>query len=92
MLASLYFVQSKDRQTMILDAHRTTFDWIFDDDFSCDSSGLTFTEWLKEKQPQKGLFYVRGKPGSGKSCFMRYLAEHPKMPATFKNGLGKSHF
>lgn len=81
MLASLYFVQSKDRQTMILDAHRTTFDWIFDDDFSCDSSGLTFTEWLKEKQSQKGLFYIRGKPGSGKSCFMRYLAEHPKMPA-----------
>jgi hypothetical protein len=84
MLASLYFVQIKDRQTMILDAHRTTFHWIFDDDFSCDSSGLTFTEWVEGKQPRKGLFYVRGKSGSGKSCFMRYLAKHPKMPANLQ--------
>ncbi|KAI9166340.1 Protein SERAC1 [Paramyrothecium foliicola] len=41
-----------------------TFNWAFDD----RSTGLT--EWLRRG---KGLYWISGKPGSGKSTFMKFL-------------------
>ncbi|KAI1136555.1 hypothetical protein F5Y05DRAFT_96938 [Hypoxylon sp. FL0543] len=34
-----------------------------------------FITWLKQ---ETGIFYVSGKPGSGKSTLMKYLTRHPK--------------
>ncbi|OAP62334.1 hypothetical protein AYL99_04537 [Fonsecaea erecta] len=88
MLASLYFVQHEDRRAMISEAHRTTFDWIFEDDYVCNSDRLTFSDWLKNEQPSNGLFFVNGKPGSGKSCLMRYLSNHAKLKALLEKWAG----
>lgn len=41
-----------------------TFDWAFDDDT------IELAQWLLKGS---GLFWVSGKPGSGKSTFMKYL-------------------
>jgi hypothetical protein len=46
-----------------------TFDWIW------LNEELSFTNWL---QHGPGIFWVSGKPGSGKSTIMKYLAQHPR--------------
>ncbi|KAI7155598.1 hypothetical protein KC349_g6843 [Hortaea werneckii] len=61
------------RYRSITKAYKTTYSWIFEDD------GL-FQRWLTMSNK---TFWISGKAGSGKSTFMRYLANHP----TTKSGL-----
>ncbi|KAI1609205.1 hypothetical protein EDD37DRAFT_142805 [Exophiala viscosa] len=90
MLASLYFVQIEDRRDMITETHATTFDWIFDGDCLCNNHDVTFSDWLRGEQPQNGLFWIRGKPGSGKSCLMSYVSTHPKLSAPLQEWAGSN--
>lgn len=63
------------RHEMITREHSHTFSWIFDES-SSDKSGVApvkFTDWLKYED---GLYWVSGKPGSGKSTLMKFLATH----------------
>jgi hypothetical protein len=46
-----------------------TFDWIWDD-------SAAFKDWIKNGS---GVFWITGKPGSGKSTLMRYLVLNPKL-------------
>jgi hypothetical protein len=55
----------RDRRLEQIDPRLSqTFDWAFEDD------SLGITQWLQDGQ---GLFWIRGKPGSGKSTFMKFL-------------------
>lgn len=53
-----------ERVGEVVDAHLHTFDWIF------TRSETGFLDWL---HGGKGLFWITGKPGSGKSTLMKYL-------------------
>jgi hypothetical protein len=55
-----------ERQDEIEVAHPHTFDWVFSD----PKAG--FCDWLKG---DGGLFWIRGKPASGKSTLMKYILE-----------------
>jgi hypothetical protein len=55
-----------ERQDQIEIAHPHTFDWAFSD----PKAGIY--EWLKS---DGGLFWIRGKPASGKSTLMKYILE-----------------
>lgn len=46
-----------------------TFEWIFD-------PSVPFTQWMK--QNSSGLFWINGKPGSGKSTLMKFIEDHTK--------------
>ncbi|UKZ73736.1 hypothetical protein TrVFT333_001386 [Trichoderma virens FT-333] len=46
-----------------------TFDWVFDD----RSVGLS--KWLQDGQ---GIFWISGKPGSGKSTLMKFIVNDPR--------------
>lgn len=73
ILDSLTFEAMFDRYHAIAEAHRTTFDWIFQPKhfpLSDPRSSIAFKEWLLSGT---GVFWVSGKPGSGKSTLMRYL-------------------
>ncbi|TKW55198.1 hypothetical protein CTA1_1237 [Colletotrichum tanaceti] len=70
ILTSLRFAQIKERQGEIPRAHRTTFEWVFRDESPVDFSG-----WLLESS---GLFWITGKPGSGKSTLMKFLLGHER--------------
>ncbi|VUC22983.1 unnamed protein product [Clonostachys rosea] len=48
---------------------RTTLDWVFD----LPESG--FSDWL---QHGTGIFWINGKPGSGKSTIMKFLVQDPR--------------
>jgi len=52
------------REEQIGPAHSHTFDWVFSD------PGARFQDWMKSDQ---GIFWIKGKPGSGKSTLMKYI-------------------
>ncbi|KAE8453239.1 hypothetical protein EG329_011306 [Mollisiaceae sp. DMI_Dod_QoI] len=76
ILESLHFDSIDDRQVAIRPPHTNTFSWIFQDgSVAVPESGskVRFGDWLKS---ESNLFWISGKPGSGKSTLMKYLYSH----------------
>ncbi|KAI0403772.1 hypothetical protein F4802DRAFT_607882 [Xylaria palmicola] len=68
ILKCLRFESINNRHTSIPHAHHETFRWAFD-----DSAPAELVQWLRGN----GLLYwISGKPGSGKSTFMKHLSRH----------------
>lgn len=81
-MESLQFESRPRRYEGIREAHKRTFRWLLgnqsiedtalripaEDD---DQATFTFAQWLEFGN---GVFWVSGKPGSGKSTFMKYVA------------------
>ncbi|EFX01692.1 hypothetical protein CMQ_8158 [Grosmannia clavigera kw1407] len=67
---SLRYGDINSRRTQIEKSQADTFSWVFEPDKS--GKYHPFRDWLLS---EKGLFWVNGKPGSGKSCFMKFLAQ-----------------
>lgn len=80
MMKSLAFKQRVERYCSIPIAHQTTLQWIFDPGNTSETSSEAkrLHEWLRGGQ---GLFWVSGKPGSGKSTLMKFLANSPQTRA-----------
>ncbi|KAB8230234.1 uncharacterized protein BDW43DRAFT_314106 [Aspergillus alliaceus] len=77
-LRTLYFRAMKDRHTRIKAAHEKTFTWIFETKtgtITGSSTNLGIHNWLRS---DSGIYWVSGKPASGKSTVMKYLATHPE--------------
>ncbi|KAE8392595.1 hypothetical protein BDV23DRAFT_192534 [Aspergillus alliaceus] len=77
-LRTLYFRAMKDRHTRIKAAHEKTFTWIFETKtgtITGSSTNLGIRNWLRS---DSGIYWVSGKPASGKSTVMKYLATHPE--------------
>src|SRR3569833_2497551 len=55
------------RLDQIKDAADYTFDWVW--------KPQGFEAWLKSGG---GIYWIVGKPGSGKSTMMKYLSSHPR--------------
>lgn len=70
ILDSLRFHEIDYRHDDISEAYSSTFQWIW----RPGSSG--FIEWL---QSSDGLFWIKGKPGSGKSALMKYIVDKKQM-------------
>jgi hypothetical protein len=75
LIQSLYISDLGHRFEEIEDAATGTFDWIFED------TSLNFTHWLHS---ETGTYWIRGKPGSGKSTLMKYLRKHPRTSSLWK--------
>ncbi|KAI1457452.1 hypothetical protein F4805DRAFT_428754 [Annulohypoxylon moriforme] len=75
VLNSLNYSSRKERHDKIPEAHARTFSWIFETPNRELTSGGDFMKWLHESDD---VFWITGKPGSGKSTLMKYLANHPK--------------
>lgn len=69
IIEKMYYPEIEHREKQIDDSAQHTFDWAFD-----DKSG-PLRNWLTSGN---SMFWVSGKPGSGKSTFMKFLARHPE--------------
>ncbi|KAK5457114.1 hypothetical protein LTS15_004895 [Exophiala xenobiotica] len=80
ILHSLHFSQIRDRELQIGSraAHPNTFTWIFNKGSQHGLEGSNFAKWLEAKQGQKNIFWVAGRPGSGKSTLMHFLSQAPQ--------------
>ena len=77
ILKSLRFRSMKMRHAQIPEAHKRTFEWAFvPRSTSGDSCAqFKFADWLRFKN---GIFWVAGKPGSGKSTLVKFLCDNPR--------------
>lgn len=66
VLKSLAF---EDASRYIPDPHPATLGWVFGD-------ASTFKSWLDPLEKSSGLYWIHGKPGSGKSTLMKYIANN----------------
>lgn len=73
LLESLRFEQMNDRPETIATAHEKTFEWIFEDSSEEKKPWDKFSSWL---QHASGLYWVSGKPASGKSTLMKFIWGH----------------
>ncbi|KAK0618911.1 hypothetical protein B0T14DRAFT_602849 [Immersiella caudata] len=80
LLRSLGFVSRTDREEAIPIAYQRTFEWIFeeyqDQHPAGQNSWSSFPEWLEHRC--ENVYWITGKPGSGKSTMMKYLAKESR--------------
>ena len=70
ILESLYFPDIHARQEGIDEAHKQTFEWIFDRLGNEVRPWDHFVDWLEEG---RGTYWISGKAGSGKSTLMSFI-------------------
>jgi len=74
VLASLNFDQKPFRHDDIRTAHATTFEWVLSEaPLADDAPQHRFVDWLKAGD---GIYWISGKPGSGKSTLMKFITSH----------------
>ncbi|KAF4466114.1 small s [Fusarium albosuccineum] len=66
IVSSLNYNSRSVRFDSIPQAHKDTFQWAFDS---------RLADWFASGN---GTFWISGKPGSGKSTFMKFIAQHPR--------------
>ena len=103
IINSLRFAEIADRYESILEAHKKTFEWIFkqpsrkslhksskypfnDGDRDIDElKWVNFAEWLRCPE---SLYWITGKPGSGKSTLMKFLYNDQRTKRYLENWSG----
>lgn len=75
LLDSLYFTRIEERRERIPQAHAKTFSWLFEEAARDTNEYSHFRCWLETDIPHKNIFWICGKPGSGKSTLMKFLEE-----------------
>ncbi|KAL8740009.1 MAG: hypothetical protein Q9184_008543, partial [Pyrenodesmia sp. 2 TL-2023] len=78
LLESLFFPEIVAREEQIPEAFDGTCRWIFDssdDQESKTRPWSNFREWLEAEQ---GIYWISGKPGSGKSTLMKYIVNEDR--------------
>ncbi|KAH6890666.1 hypothetical protein B0T10DRAFT_548167 [Thelonectria olida] len=75
LIERLRFQEMFERKARISKAHRRTFDWAYAPPDPEKASWSSFTDWL---EGDSSLYWITGKPGSGKSTLMKYLFDSPR--------------
>lgn len=81
ILQSLVFAAIDDRETAIPEAFEKTYKWIFEENHDENNNSsvppckfYNFSEWLRRDTGE--IYWITGKPGSGKSTLMKYIVSH----------------
>src|ERR1700753_3154553 len=61
-----------DRYESIVEAHSSTFEWVFD---SKPSGWSSLPDWLSKGS---GIYWIKGEPATGKSTMMKLIFNSPK--------------
>lgn len=76
VLSRLSYLTMEYRHQAISKEHAKTFQWMYQQEPSDGKAPTTFVPWLEEED--RGLYWITGKPGSGKSTLMKFISTHPK--------------
>ncbi|KAL9618805.1 MAG: hypothetical protein Q9160_006528 [Pyrenula sp. 1 TL-2023] len=79
LLEQLGFASMQEREEEVPEAHKRTFEWIFDlsNEETVSTSRNDFGQWARTTTGDK-IYWINGKPGSGKSTLLRFLNGHRK--------------
>ena len=75
LVERLKFQEMFDRKSRISAAHRQTCEWIYAPPNPEQATWNSFVDWL---EGENSLYWITGKPGSGKSTIMKYLYDNPR--------------
>ncbi|KAI1817843.1 hypothetical protein GGS20DRAFT_458236 [Poronia punctata] len=78
VLRRLKFDSMRTREAAVSPAYQKTFEWLFTDE-------SPFYSWLIKSS---GIFWVSGKPGSGKSTLMKFASQHGECRAALQEWAG----
>lgn len=84
-LTSLFFPDIEARQDEVRQSFEGTCRWIFDPPMDKKNNARkwhNFREWLETGE---ALYWISGKPGSGKSTLMKYIVEEPRTAEYLRN-------
>ncbi|KAH8764057.1 hypothetical protein BGZ57DRAFT_828574 [Hyaloscypha finlandica] len=89
ILDLLHFEGMENRHANIRSAHHKTLPWIFESSTSPGSgrSDSGFVEWMVSED---NLYWISGKPGSGKSTLMKYVWNHDLTRMNLEKWAGSS--
>lgn len=76
LLQSLWFDELYNRVENIKEAHRKTFEWIFERPEQSTGPWDNFVEWLEKGDH---IYWIHGKAGSGKSTLMKFLCQDDRI-------------
>jgi hypothetical protein len=86
ILRSLRFREIRVRFEQIPKAYTETLEWLLQQ--SGPEHPTKFLEWLEDSSHNQPLYWVGGKPGSGKSTLMKFICEHPKTKTALQEWAG----
>ena len=72
LLRQLDFQDRSDRSDRISRAHQDTFQWIYASRSDLQKSELQFNSFADWLEGDDNLYWITGKPGSGKSTLMKF--------------------
>ena len=81
LLESLFFPDIHSRQEGIEQAHKQTFEWIFDKPGTEVRPWHHFIDWLEKGH---GTYWISGKAGAGKSTLMNFICQDPRTEAALR--------
>ncbi|KAI1348985.1 hypothetical protein F5Y01DRAFT_194745 [Xylaria sp. FL0043] len=84
ILDTLSFDSRIVRHQAIPDAHPGTFQWAFSTEELNEEERQDEAKLLHWLQEGEGIFWVTGRPGSGKSTFMKHIADSPNTRAALR--------
>ncbi|KAL9573479.1 hypothetical protein ACKAV7_002023 [Fusarium commune] len=76
LLQSFHYRELNLRRNQIHPSYNDTFCWILEDNDIRWESDKSFVTWLASDCQ---IYWISGKPGSGKSTLIKYLVDHPKV-------------
>lgn len=76
ILRDLDYAEAQYRENQIYEVARSTYRWAF------EAWSVPLQGWLSRGHD---IFWVSGKPGSGKSTFMKFLSRHSKTESLLRN-------
>lgn len=79
VLNSLWYASVAERFENVSEAHKKTFDWIFEQppELEQGSEGTLWSAFIDWLEGDNGIYWITGKAGSGKSTLMKYIVRHP---------------
>lgn len=84
ILQTIDYEDRPARHDRIPPAYPTTFGWVFDKNNQQNDHLL---RWLREGSE---IFWITGKPGAGKSTFIKFVADSPETMTALRNWAGES--
>ncbi|KAH7303434.1 hypothetical protein BKA65DRAFT_240002 [Rhexocercosporidium sp. MPI-PUGE-AT-0058] len=84
VLRTLIFPKFYDRIKLVKEAHHETYEWAF-----CPpEAGKPWSPLVGWLEDEAGCYYIKGKPGSGKSTLMKFIAQHQRLAAALGKWAG----
>jgi hypothetical protein len=92
IVESLYYESLSLRHEAIPDAHKDTLSWLLGEYPKKRPKGTRYPkssliDWLRTGD---GMYWVSGKPGSGKSTLMKFMADHPVTQSALDEWAGQN--